>query len=492
MKILQTEASKIYTFWNFLIFIFIFTLYRVFILLNFEYDFYFDEAYYWEWAQSFEFGYFSKPPMIAWVIMLSTSICGDSEFCIKIGSLILYVFTTLVIYLISNELYGKKVAFYSGIAFFTLPALFLSTMVISTDAPFLFFWSLSLFLFIRSIKSDTLSYWLITGLSAGLGMLSKYTMVVFLVSAICYLFYEQKYRHYLKSKKLYLSIGVAFLVFLPNLVWNINNHFVSFLHTKSNADLQGLQAHPIRVIEFLGAQFGVFGPILFGILFYLLVSYKRFCTDTNFKLLWWFIVPFLMLILTIAFLSRAHANWAAPIYIAATILTVAYLVGSKKTALLNAAIVINILLGCVVYHFDSIAKTLNIELTSKNDPFKKMRKWDELGKRVSVILSKHPKALLLADDRMALSELIYYVKPHPFDAVIWNPSGKIDNHFALTTNLQRHIGKDFVFVVAPKNIASIKKHFSNTKKIETIFIKIHKDYALRYDVYLLENFMGYR
>ena len=49
-----------------------------------------DEAQYWTWSQELAFGYFSKPPMIAWVIRGASEFCGNSEACIRSASPVLY------------------------------------------------------------------------------------------------------------------------------------------------------------------------------------------------------------------------------------------------------------------------------------------------------------------------------------------------------------------------------------------------------------------
>jgi 4-amino-4-deoxy-L-arabinose transferase-like glycosyltransferase len=134
--------SKTDYFKNLLIFLAIITLYRLFVLLNSNVDLYADEAYYWGWSKHLDFGYYSKPPMIAWVIAFFTSICGDSEICVKLPALIFYPFTTIIIFFIAKELYEQKTAFWSAFVFITLPAVSMSSMIISTDVVLLFFWSL--------------------------------------------------------------------------------------------------------------------------------------------------------------------------------------------------------------------------------------------------------------------------------------------------------------------------------------------------------------
>jgi len=488
------KSAHYYSFSNLLPLLFLLTAYRIFMLTQAAtaIDLYADEAYYWGWAQHFDFGYYSKPPMVAWLIMLTTSICGDSFVCIKIASPVVYFFTTLNIYFLAKELFDEKVAFYSAVAFITLPAVWLSSLIISTDVPFLFFWSLGMLFFVKALKSDSWRDWLITAVAGGGGLLSKYTMIIFVVSAFAYLVTSSTYRHHLRNPKLYVTMTLAALIYLPNLYWNYTHEFVSFKHTEDNAHLEGELFHPGRMFEFLGAQFGVFGPILFGWLLTLLPRYKTLKQNENYTLLWWFIVPFFTLILTISLLSRAHANWSAPMYVASTLLVVSWLVLHNRKRWLAAAIGINILLGGAFYHYHDITNALGIELTRKTDPYKRVRGWEELGRQIESIMKAYPDAKLLSDDRKTMAELIYYIHPHPFDAVKWNPKHTLLDHYELTTDLEQYLGEDFVYVTDREKISDVIKAFDKAKKVKTVVIPLYKDYAMVYHVYYLKHFKGYQ
>ena len=62
-------------------------------------DLYFDESQYWVWSREFAFGYFSKPPLLAWTIAIAESICGSGEACIRSPSPILHAGTALLVLL---------------------------------------------------------------------------------------------------------------------------------------------------------------------------------------------------------------------------------------------------------------------------------------------------------------------------------------------------------------------------------------------------------
>ena len=105
-------------------------------------DLFFDEAQYWAWSRDLAFGYFSKPPLLAWIIAVSDQVCGSGEACVRLASPLVYFGTSLLVYAIADELYGKETAFWSALSFALLTGVSFSARIISTDVPLLFFWAL--------------------------------------------------------------------------------------------------------------------------------------------------------------------------------------------------------------------------------------------------------------------------------------------------------------------------------------------------------------
>ncbi|HHE05522.1 MAG TPA: glycosyltransferase family 39 protein [Epsilonproteobacteria bacterium] len=288
MQITHSNAGT-----QFILFVVFITLYRAMMLYLVNPDMYLDEAYYWIWSQNLDWGYYSKPPMVAWFIAIATSLFGDSSLVIKSISLAVYPLTATMIYLSAKELFDEKIALYSGMLFFSLPAVSLSSMIISTDVVLLLFWSLTFFYFIRALNTNKMQYWILAGIFGGLGLLSKYNMILFVVSAFVYLIYSPTHRKMLTNKSFYLSLIIAAFVFLPNLIWNYNNEFISFVHLKEISQIEQKLFHFDKMFEFLGAQFGVFGPVSFGLLLYLFATSYSHRKDEKFVLLFLFTIVFL-------------------------------------------------------------------------------------------------------------------------------------------------------------------------------------------------------
>src|SRR5258707_10163646 len=111
------------------------TVLRLLWLIGNPINLYPDEAQYWLWSRSLAFGYFSKPPLLPWIIALTTAIFGEDEFAIRVASPFLHLATGLVVYAIARRLYDARVACWSAILYATLPAVFFSPPLLSPHPP---------------------------------------------------------------------------------------------------------------------------------------------------------------------------------------------------------------------------------------------------------------------------------------------------------------------------------------------------------------------
>src|SRR5438105_9230025 len=80
-------------------------------------DLFMDEAQYWDWSRELAFGYFSKPPLLAWLIAATDVVCGNGEACVRIASPLLHFGTGLVVYAIADMLYGRPTAAWAALAY---------------------------------------------------------------------------------------------------------------------------------------------------------------------------------------------------------------------------------------------------------------------------------------------------------------------------------------------------------------------------------------
>jgi 4-amino-4-deoxy-L-arabinose transferase-like glycosyltransferase len=475
------------------------TALRLLYLFVFPFDLYADEAQYWVWAQDFAFGYFSKPPMVAWIIMATTAVCGDGVACVKLAVPLIHFLTALTVYGIGRRLFDERVGFFSALLFGTLPAVSFSAAIISTDPPLLLFWALALYGLVRALDDGAWRWWLLTGLGIGLGLMSKYAMAYFIFSLAVYFALPGAHRDKLLSPRLGAALLLAAALCLPNVVWNANNGFVSFAHTAANANLAGPLINPGEFLEFLAAQFAVFGPILFAALLVCLLNWRAWTGDRRYRLLASFTFPTLALVLGLSFLSRANANWAAPAYVAGTVLVTGWALEKGRRLIVTPSLALHLVLAFALFGATLIeGGPAGLVSDARFDPFKRVQGWRQLGDAVTQASARFPGVALLFDHRRLMAELIYYVDPHPFDASKWNPDGRINDHFDLTRGLGRSgaagakdKGRRFLLVTSRADRTAITSRFAHSRIVAHIRTPMGKVRHREVRIIYLEDFLGY-
>ena len=467
------------------------TLLRLFWLAHGGADLYPDEAQYWLWSLHPDWGYYSKPPVVAWLIALTTYALGDNEAAIRLSAPLLHFATALVIFHIAKRLFDSRTGFWSALAYITLPGASVSAVLISTDAPLLLCWAAALYAFIRAREEGGGLWWYAVGAAAGLGLLSKYAMVYWLVSGLLYLLlFRDERRHLAGYGK---AAFLALLIYLPNFFWNLGHGFVSYRHTEENAASHGSLIHPMNFVEFFLSQFGVFGPVFAAVLLLLALTMRKNLAPRPAALLAVFALPTLAMMLVVSFISHAQPNWSAPAYVSAVVLVVAWLLHHGRRAVVAASIGLNVAIAVVGFTAHDAAQALGYNLPGRFDPLHRLRGWHQLGLAVSQIMDSHPGALLLCDEREDMAILTYYVFPHPFVALKWNgESGRVNDQFDLEADPQSFIGKDFVLVSHhPDNIQRIIDRFDSAGPVDHVTIPLGGGDARVYVVRFLQGFKGY-
>lgn len=457
-------------------------------------DLFFDEAQYWSWSLEPAFGYYSKPPMIAWVIGAAANTCGLSEFCVRLPSPIIHSATALAVYGVAAHLYSRQVGFWSAVVFATLPGVSLSAGIISTDVPLLFFWAVALYALVRMIDTDRWWPALLLGLSIGLGLNAKYAMVYFVISAALAILVLPERRCLLRDARIYVALLMGLLLIAPNLVWNAENSFATFAHTADNAKWTGSLVNPGKALEFFGAQFGVFGPILFGSLLVISVRAWRHGLPPPDRLLLAFALPVIVIVTTQAFLSRAHANWAAVSYVSATILVTATLIREaswrwlKGSLALHSAVLIAIGLAT--------ATAGSFRLPGGGDPFARTLGWRALAEETADVLAQareagRPFGAVLTDDRAITAELLYYMRDEPTPVYAWHERGsRPRDHYELSRAYTMGSPEPVLLVSLRRSAGGVGENFAVAEPVVSREVPAGAGPGRRVTFFKLEGFKG--
>ncbi len=417
---------------KFLAFAVALTILRIITLMIGDPDLGPDEGQYWFWSQTPDFGYFSKPPMIAWSIGATTAIFGDQEWAVRLSAPLYHLGAAIFLFLLCRRLAGPRQALWAGCAWITLPGVILSSALITTDAPLIFFWSTALYLFFAltdaANPARSRSVAALLGAAIGFGLLSKYAMTYFILGAVLALAFSPARRRALGAANALLVAAVASVVVSPNLWWNAAHEFQTISHTAANADWTGDFGHPDRLANFLLAQLGVAGPIMLTLIFFAAFSGRRQSSARELEVLRTllaFSIPAAAIVSLQAFISRAHGNWAAVAYPSAIVLATIWAfqgrrwaIAAKASVFLHLAVGIGFLLAFASHSF--------ADAIGASPAFGKLRGWEAQGAEIAA--ASRDFDAIMTDDREVTGELVYYARAGR-PVVAWNSNRRIDSHF---------------------------------------------------------------
>jgi dolichol-phosphate mannosyltransferase len=187
-----------------------------------------EEAYYWNYAQHPSLGYLDHPPMVAWLITVGTSIFGDTEFGVRTGSFLCWIITAAFSFGFARNLYDKETALRSVLFVSVFPAFFAFGFFALPDASLVASWAGTLFFLERALLAEKRAAWWGVGVCVGVGMLSKYTIGLLGLATLMFMFFDRKSLYWLRRPEPYAAVFLAMLLFMPVIVWNYQNDWLSF------------------------------------------------------------------------------------------------------------------------------------------------------------------------------------------------------------------------------------------------------------------------
>ena len=207
-------------------------------IFNNRYDFFRDEFNYLACARHLGWGYVDQPPLIPWLARLSLGTLGDSLRAIRFLPALFMSLTVVLTAQIAGELGGRAFALICAAAATIASPVYLNDgSMLTTNCLEPLLWTGCAYFAILAAKHDQPRYWLWFGIVAGIGMQEKYSIAVFGFAVVVGLLLTEQ-RRVLFHKWIWLGGFAAFLIFLPNLLWNIHYHF-PFVELMRNIKAEG-------------------------------------------------------------------------------------------------------------------------------------------------------------------------------------------------------------------------------------------------------------
>ncbi len=498
-----------------------------------------DEAQYWRWAQELDWGYYSKPPLIAWLIAATTQVFGDAEWAVRLAAPVLHGLGALILFRLGSDMFDDAVGAFVAMSYIAMPGVAVSSAVISTDAVLLPLWCLGLWSLWR-LRSGGGWIWAITlGGAVGLGFLAKYAMSYFLIGAALAALVDAPTRRALISPRSAVAGAIAFALVAPHIAWNATHGFETIGHTVDNADWGNASASLANGVRFLTDQAGVFGPIALAVFLAGAGAavWRRF-PDGETRWLLSFSAPVLLIILVQSTISRAHANWAATAYPAASILIAVWLVRSDRipgvwrglagfaflvclfipSMGLSARIGIGFAIAVAIFVFGLMFQRRPIGLLwasigvnailaaaftllaagppvwadnlGRANDFKRVRGWPETAGAVFDAAAAEGATAILVDEREAWHGLDYYGRhlPDRVPVIAWRYAST-PKSFAETEPMRPPLdGRVLIASMRRLHRPKMRGDFASMDAIGTLSIPLGGDVERRFKLYIASDF----
>lgn len=467
-----------------------------------------DEAYYWDWSRRLDWCYYSKPPMVAWLIRLATDVGGSSAWVVRMPAVCLGTAGLWWMYLLAARMFDARVGFWAIVLCAATPGNTALGLLMTIDAPFLFCWGLATYCAWRMLeRREDRSLWIVlTAVSAGLGLLSKESMLAFLMATWLFLVLSRSDWCEWRRPGAAVMTALALALLTPLLVWNSRHGWVMFHHSSTHFEPQnhGLWIRLVRSIEFLGSQLGVISPVTWLVFLTVVGAMlwnRRRVTRPVLFLMCFSAIP-LSVVLLLSLMRRVQPNWPAPFYEAGLILTAAWLLGRVdphrptdpggwsplRRRLLMSCVGCGALCAVLTWIAPPAVLALGWDGT-RLDPTFRLRGWQQLADIVATRQKTAPRPgrtfVMVTTGRQEASELAFHLPDQP-DVVLWNSAARVSSQYDLWSFAKDTAESDALILTEPRAGVDpqLAARFHHVEPCETIRISLGNGRCREYALWL--------
>lgn len=423
-----------------------------------------DEAYYWDWSRQLDWGYYSKPPMIAWITAAATYLGGNSEWVLRTPAVICGALALWGVYCLAHSLYGERVGWWAFLTAAATPGNAAMSLFMTIDAPFLCAWVFAVWC-VWELFGNRRSpqVWLpLAILATGVGLLSKQTMLALIPLTGVWLATRRQSPRLFPAGRYALWVGGSLLFCLPAFVWNFQNDWLTVHHTREHFQWRDLDwsRQLTLYLEFTGSQAAIVSPLT-----YLLVTALCFAAlyrwrqlpDRERFLLSLGLIP-LLPIAALSFAQRIQPNWPVAFHLTGMILFAAWACREWSTfrmldryrKLAPQALAVGMAF-VVLFYITPLAMPQTPLVGSSLDPLSRLRGWKQLALDVDRFRQEarqdEDPLLVSMTGRGLVSQLAFYLPDHP-RVYHWNAAGTIVSQHDVWGGPKKCAGRD-VLIIQP-------------------------------------------
>jgi membrane-associated phospholipid phosphatase len=371
-----------------------------------------DEAYQWLWSKHLALSYYSKPPLIAYIHFLSTSLWGDTAFGVRFFSPVVGAILALLLLRFFARHVNARAGFFLVLIVGATPLLSTGAVLMTVDVPSVLFWTAAMLAGWRAVQeSGSTRDWLWVGLWMGLGFLSKYTELFQLLCWAVFFALWAPARKHLRRPGPWLALAVNFVCALPVVVWNAQRHWPTLRHLAENAGADKPWEPTLRYLnEFLGSELGLLNPIFFVATIWAgIAMWRSYRRHPLLVYLFSMGAPLFLSYLLHSFRSNVLPNWIAPSVLPLFCVMVIYWDARSRLGSgavwkwLTAGLAVGFPLVIVAHNTDLVARLTGRYLPANLDPLHRVRQWDTTARAVGQAREK-----LMREDKPVFIIAVHY------------------------------------------------------------------------------------
>jgi Dolichyl-phosphate-mannose-protein mannosyltransferase len=280
------------------------------------------EVYYWVYSLHLQWNYFDHPPIVAWLIRLTTvNLLFHSELFVRLGAIIASAICTWLIFKIGTVVNNLQTGWFAALLYTSsIYCSIASGTFILPDSPQMVFWLSSVLILVKISHLNTYDpkstfLWCLFGLMTGLCIMSKVHGVFIWFGVALYSLFIN--RAWLKYPGIYFSAIITLIIISPIFIWNLQNNFISYEFHSSRIRLIGERVHVSGFIKGLLAVILITNPVNFFLIYSNLIwAFKgKFAVDKkDIQLLLFCSLPLIVVLLFISLFRETFPHWSGPAY----------------------------------------------------------------------------------------------------------------------------------------------------------------------------------
>lgn len=431
-----------------------------------------DEVYYRMYAQDLQWNYFDHPPMVGWLIRLTTlNLKLDTELFIRLTSILSSAVASWMIFLCGKKIRDEKTGYMAMLMYTaTIYGSIISGLFILPDSPQMIFWSCSVYLLLCITEADSLESQrknlLLFGMMTGIGMLCKIHTAFLWIGLAMYILLHQ--RKMLLNPYLYLSAILTVLFFLPVIKWNIDNHFVTYnFHSGRVNDISRGFNHN-TLTTFLAGQIFYSSIILFPFFVISMAgafSNKWRISAAQNRILLYCSLPLILLLVVFSCFNNVFPHWTGPSYFSIVLITSAYFSQKKekiaRVIKISVAfiLVLSLLATVAINYYPGTLGGKKPDRLGEGDFTLDIYGWKDAKESVEKILVKDVKdgamktdAVFISNKWFPAAHIDYYIAmPLHRDLIALADTGAIHQYAWLNDKRKKLQKGDDAYCIIPSN-----------------------------------------